>query len=144
MKLLSHNGVLTADDNKTNIKLSFDVPDGVKSLRVEYKYNPKYVEDKEKSIDMIRAACEKYGEKIDDYEQYLPLANLVTLSFDDENGYRGACHRHPNEQSIFISSTGSTPGIINAPVESGEWSVMLNVHFVGSDKVEYSIDIEGD
>ena len=144
MKLLSHNGVLTADDNKTNIKLSFDVPDGVKSLRVEYKYNPKFVEDKEKSIDMIRAACEEYDEKIDDYEQYLPLANLVTLSFDDKNGYRGACHRHPNEQSIVISSNGSTPGIINAPVESGEWSVTLNVHFVGSDKVEYSIDIEGD
>ena len=98
----------------------------------------------EKSVEMISLAAKKYGEEINSFDDLLPLSNLVTLSFDDCNGYRGACHRHPNEQSIYISSESSTPGIINSPITEGMWSVTLNVHFVGSDEVEYSIKIEGE
>ena len=144
MKLLSQSGVLTQEDSKTNLCFPFVVSEGVKTLRIEYRYSPKLVENKEESIKMLRTAAEKYHEDIEYYDELLPLSNLVTLSFDDEKGYRGACHRHPNEQNVVISSSASTPGIINAPVESGEWSVTLNVHFVGSDRVEYNIEIEGE
>lgn len=144
MKLFSENGVLTPSQSKTNIRFNFDVPNGVKALRVEYKYSPKHVENMEKSVEMISRAAQKYGEEINSFDDYIPLSNLVTLSFDDCKGYRGACHRHPNEQSIFISEKDSTPGIINADISSGMWSVTLNVHFVGSDEVEYSISIEGE
>lgn len=143
MKLLSKNGVIIPSQSRTNIRFDFEVPDGVSALRVEYKYTPKLVQGREKSVEMISRAAKKYGEEINSFDDYLPLSNLVTLSFDDCNGYRGACHRHPNEQSIFISNMNSTPGIINAEVCSGMWSVMLNVHFVG-DEVEYSINIEGE
>lgn len=144
MELFTKCGVLTPSQSKTNIRFDFEVPGGVKALRVEYKYSPKYVENKEKSVEMISLAAKKYGEEIKSFDDFLPLSNLVTLSFDDCNGYRGACHRHPNEQSIYISSEASTPGIINSPITQGMWSVTLNVHFVGSDEVEYSIKIEGE
>ena len=144
MELFTKCGVLTPSQSKMNIRFDFEVPVGVKALRVEYKYSPKHVEDKEKSVEMISLAAKKYGEEINSFDDLLPLSNLVTLSFDDCNGYRGACHRHPNEQSIYISSEASTPGIINLPITAGMWSVTLNVHFVGSDEVEYSIKIEGE
>lgn len=144
MELFTKCGVLTPSQSKTNICFDFEVPSGVKALRVEYKYSPKHVEDKEKSVEMISLAAKKYGEEINSFDDLLPLSNLVTLSFDDCNGYRGACHRHPNEQSIYISSEASTPGIINSPITHGMWSVTLNIHFVGSDEVEYSIKIEGE
>ena len=144
MELFTKCVVLTPSQSKTNILFDFEVPGGVKALRVEYKYSPKYVENKEKSVEMISLAAKKYGEEIKSFDDLLPLSNLVTLSFDDCNGYRGACHRHPNEQSIYISSEASTPGIINSPITQGMWSVTLNVHFVGSDEVEYSIKIEGE
>lgn len=143
MKLFSKNGVITPSQSRTNIRFDFEVPNGVKAIRVEYKYSPKHVENREKSVEMISSAAKKYGEEINSFDDFLPISNLVTLSFDDCNGYRGACHRHPNEQSIFISNMKSTPGIINAEVCSGMWSVTLNVHFVG-DEVEYSIEIEGE
>ena len=144
MELFTKCGVITPSQSKTNICFDFEVPGGVKALRVEYKYSPKHVEDKEKSVEMISLAAKKYGEEIKSFDDLLPLSNLVTLSFDDCNGYRGAGHRHPNEQSIYISSEASTPGIINSPITQGMWIVTLNVHFVGSDEVEYSIIIEGE
>ena len=121
MELFTKCGVLTPSQSKTNIRFDFEVPGGVKALRVEYKYSPKHVEDKEKSVEMISLAAKKYSEEINSFDDFLPLSNLVT-----------------------ISSEASTPGIINSPITQGMWSVTLNVHFVGSDEVEYSIKIEGE
>ena len=50
MELFTKCGVLTPSQSKTNIRFDFEVPGGVKALRVEYKYSPKYVENKEKSV----------------------------------------------------------------------------------------------
>lgn len=73
----------------------------------------------------------------------MPVNNLVTLSFDENGRYRGACHRQPNEQTVVISEKGSTPGIVNGSVEAGDWDVMLNIHYIGC-TVQYSILITGE
>lgn len=141
MRVFSVTGKVSEKDSKTNIAYKFTVSENAKRLTVKFSYFPKEVENEEKALTLIEKGLEKYGEKSDDLSQYLPIRNLLTLSFDENGKYRGACHRHPNEQTIIISDKCSTPGIINRPLESGEWRAVLNVHYAGDD-VEYRIEIE--
>ena len=141
MKIFSRNGKISEKDSKTNIVYSFTVSENTKRLTVNYSYFPKEVENREKALLLIEEGLEKYEEKCEALTDFLPIRNLITLSFDENGRYRGACHRHPNNQTIVISDENSTPGIINRPLERGEWQVVLNVHYAGCG-VEYSIEIE--
>ena len=140
MKHLSFKGKISEGSSKTNISHKFSVSDNAKRLVIGFSYYPKEVEAAH-SLELIENGLEKYNIESDNPSQFLPINNLLTLSFDENGKYRGACHRHPNEQTIIISDENSTPGIINKPMEAGEWDAVLNVHFAGCE-VEYSIEIE--
>lgn len=140
MEILSKQGVITPDDDKTNITIAFNVPAGTKKLSVEYSYFPKEVADKAAANNAIAKAMKKYDVSFANPEAFLPVKNLVTLSFDECGKYRGACHRQAQKQSIIIAEDNSTPGIVNRPLEPGEWDVVLNVHYAGCD-INYSITI---
>jgi len=141
MNILSLNGRITEKDSKTNIVHAFTVSENAKRLIIRFSYYPKNVEDATHSRELIENGLKQYGLKCENFDYCLPIQNLVTLSFDENGKYRGACHRHPNEQIIVISDKNSTPGIINKPLESGEWQAVLNVHFAGCD-IDYIIEIE--
>ena len=141
MKILDIKGKVTEKNSKNNICHIFTVSDNAARLVVKYSYFPKEVEDRETALSLIENGLEKYQCESDNAEDYIPIKNLLTLSFDENGKYRGACHRHPNDQTIIISDKNSTPGIINKPLESGKWAAVLNVHFAGCE-VEYSIEIE--
>lgn len=141
MSIFSHSGIVTPQDDKTNIVLPFTVPEGVTALDVCYSYTPKTLENREAAEAAVRACMAKYGVPLTDINDYLPVNNLLTLSFDDPVGYRGACHRQPNEQQIHIGMD-STPGILNRPVIAGAWRIVLNAHYIGCD-VGYHITVEG-
>ncbi len=143
MNLLSVKSKITPKDDKTNIMHSFEVPDGISKLRVAYEYNPKTVENREIAGNAIISGLKKYGLEVADVNSFLPVHNLVTLSFDENGTYRGACHRQPNKQTVILSEQDSTPGILNRKICSGEWRVVLNVHYAGCD-IEYSIEVEGE
>ena len=142
MLIFEKTGSITQADDKTNIAFDFTVPEGVKSLRVKYSYSPKEIEDEAEARRQIEEAMHKYGVQSYDTDKHMPVKNLITLSFDENGSYRGACHRQPNRQLVTIAEENSTPGIINKPVEAGNWNIVLNVHYAGC-KIEYSIEIEG-
>ena len=141
MKVLSVKGKITEKDSKTNISHKFRVSENAKRLVVHFSYNPKNVENTALAMKHIETGLKKYKEKSNNPDEFLPINNLLTLSFDENGKYRGACHRHPNEQIIIISAENSTPGIINKKLEGGEWNAVLNIHFAGCE-IEYSIEIE--
>lgn len=143
MQLLKILGIINESDDKTNICHSFCVPETVKKLTVSYSYSPKTVENKSLAEQKIAQAMEKYKINFADPDAFFPVKNLVTLSFDENGQYRGACHRQPNEQTVIIASADSTPGIINREIQSGSWSVVLNVHFAGCE-IKYNLEIEGE
>lgn len=143
MNLLSVKSKLTPNQDKTNVCHSFSVPEGVKRLVVNYEYNPKTVEDRETAGNAIVEGLRKYKVEVADVNSLLPVKNLVTLSFDENGEYRGACHRQPNKQTVVIAEKDSTFGVINRAVTSGEWRVVLNLHYVGCD-VDYTLDVEGE
>lgn len=143
MNLLSIKDKISPSQEKTNITHPFTIPNGINKLVVKYEYTPKTVENQENALNAIVNGLKKYDVDVANAQSFLPINNLVTLSFDENGEYRGACHRHPNKQEINIAAQNSTKGIINRPVEAGEWDVMVNVHYVGCD-VCYSIEIEGE
>lgn len=143
MRILSEVGKLYPTDSKTNIVHKFIVPKGVSRLVVRYSYSPKEIEDEEAALKEIAYGLRKFNFNVANTSSFLPVRNLVTLSFDENGEYRGACHRHPNEQTIIIAEKNSTCGINNSPIKAGEWDVVVNVHYVGCE-VEYKIDIEGE
>lgn len=139
MIILDTSGKITTKQDKTNIAVPFFVNSDVEKIIIDYHYTPKLVENGE---GLVGDCLAKYQVQSDDESRFLPVKNLVTLSFDDPEGYRGACHRQPNKQQITIAHQNSTYGVINRPVASGNWQVVLNVHYVGCE-VEYKLKITG-
>ena len=105
MVLLDKSGILTRDDDKKNVRFAFDVPDGTQALQIEFAYSPKTLTDPELEKQICETALKKYNGAVcyDEYKQYLPLKNLVTLSLDDPGGYRGAAHRQDPARYIPLA-----------------------------------------
>lgn len=144
MILLNKCGKITIDNNKTNITFPFEIKDDFKSIKIKFEYAPKTLEDRAKSIQIIKSCLEKYGEDEEfNIESYLPVKNLVTLSLDSSREYIGAIHRQSNKQELVVSPDYSSPGFFKTDIAKGEWKIMLNVHSVSCD-VEYKLVIEGE
>lgn len=143
MNLMKISGTINECNDKTNICHTFSVPENVKKITIKYSYSPKTIENKSTANQKITQAIQKYNINFADPTAFFPVKNLVTLSFDENGKYRGACHRQANEQTICISDTDSTPGIINRKIQSGQWDVVLNVHFAGCE-IKYNLEIEGE
>lgn len=142
MNLLQVNGVITPSESRTNISHGFEVPSDIHHLIVNYEYNPKTVEDELLAGKAIVDGLKEYDVTVANASSFLPVKNLVTLSFNENGRYRGACHRQPNKQTIIIGIKNSTFGIANGAVNKGFWEAVLNVHYAGCE-INYTIDIEG-
>ena len=117
MVLLNKTGKITLADNKTNIVLPFEIKDDFKSLKINFEYSPKTLEDKAKEIKIAEDCLEKYGEVQEgNIENYLPIKNLVTVSLDSSREYLGAAHRQSNKQEHIISPAFSSAGFFKTDI----------------------------
>lgn len=139
---------LTPEDEKTTHFISFSVPVGVGKLCITYAYFPKILEDKKKSIELIkeniiRDAGENFSDYTD-YEEFMPLKNLVTLYLRSPEGFRGAAHRQADSQYHEISEEFASPGFIKGKIIQGEWQLCLNVHALVTDFCICNVEVEGE
>lgn len=139
---------LTPDDEKTHRCIPFVLKGKTQRTVITYFYSPKELTDKEKSYELIkenllRDAGEDASE-YEDYSEFMPLNNLITLSLDSPEGYRGAAHRHANEQQHIIGKDFASVGFIKGELPEGEWTLVLNAHAVVTDSVECKIRIEAE
>ena len=145
LTLLEKQGRVTPKDDKTNIFLDFNVPNGVEKLIIDYSYSPKTVENRAEAVKLISEGLEKYLGK-DNNENpldYLPVKNLITLSLDSNGNYRGAAHRQDDVQHHEISKDFASNGFLKGKIESGVWRVVLNVHCCACE-VSYSLKVSGE
>ena len=69
------------------------------------------------------------------------VPNLLTISLDDALGvYRGAGHRHDQDQHLVVERDFGSPGLIAGPLDAGEWVLTLSTHTVAA-QCEVSIQI---
>ena len=140
--------ILRPDDSKSTRYIPFIVPEGVSKLCIKYSYAPKILEDEEKSIELIkenliRDAGDEWTE-YKDYEEFMPLKNLVTLALISPEGYRGAAHRQADSQYHEISEDVASVGFLRGKITAGEWKLCLNVHALVTDNCTCDIKIEGE
>ena len=96
-------GHLGPSQARTCISYPLDVPEGTRSLTLRLRFSP---------------------------AQIARIRNLVTLSLFDQNGFRGAGHRHAPEQVVTVGRRQATPGFIAGPLTAGRWTVELDLHAV--------------
>ena len=139
---------LCPDDSKSNRYIPFTVPEGLKKLYITYSYSPKILEDKEKSYELVRENILRDApEDIDrytDYNEFMPLKNLVTVSLDSPGEFRGAAHRHDENQYHEIGESFASPGFLKGKICAGQWRLSLNIHAVVTDICTCRIKIEGE
>lgn len=136
MIILEKEVRLTPENQKTNITFPFTLDCSAEKLLITYSYSPKILDDREKSIRLI----ERWTK--DDTEKYLPLKNLVTLSLDSPDGFRGSAHRHAPEQKHIISESFSSNGFLKTKIKKGDWRISLNVHAVVTEYCDCKLKIE--
>lgn len=148
--LLEKEGILRPSDSKSHIIYEFQLERESKRLNIFFSYSPKFLDDREKARDLIVKNLSAYMDEcpekaVDSWEEYLPLKNLVTLSFDDPSGFRGAAHRHPSTQSLFITPECASPGLLPGTLNIGKWRVVVSAHAVVTEVCSYQLRIwEGD
>ena len=146
--LLEKQIKLTPANEKTNIIVPFEVNGAFRKLFIGYSYSPKLLTDRERAQilieeNLIRDADDD-AQYYTDREKFMPLKNLITLSLDSPEGYRGAAHRQDDEQHHEIGPDSASPGFIRGSIGKGGWRLVLNVHAVVTDEVNCRIKIEAE
>lgn len=149
--LLEVEGKVTPLGSKTHITYQFPVHQPTTHVLIDFKYGPKTYSNKEASYPLIMDAIERYAEpeRVEAYkeqwESFYPLQNLLTLSVDGPDGFRGSAHRHSPEQQHTISQDARTtsPGFIPGPIVAGVWRITISVHCVVSPECRYELIARG-
>ncbi|NUU79280.1 hypothetical protein [Paenibacillus xylanilyticus] len=147
MKLVDLQGYAAPGDSKTHIRIPFELDEGCDKLHLRLQYAPKMLDNREKALQLLKDSYDLYilpehrEYAIFNADRYLPLKNLITLSLDDAQGYRGACHRQDELQELFVSEQEASPGLMAGELVPGHWSVTLSLHCIVTDTCDYRLQI---
>jgi hypothetical protein len=108
-------GRLTARDCKRHIQHAFVAPPNSQAIEIRFQFTPQIV----------------YG-----------MANMLTLTVFDPDGFRGAGHRHGAEHQARIGPAEATPGYLPGPLPAGTWTAQIDTHMImPGEALRYSLDI---
>lgn len=147
LPVLDVKGRVTPEDSKTHIRIPFQIDQDCSLLQVHFEYAPKVLEDRDRSLMLLTQSFETYllpeqrEPALNQVDSYFPLKNLITLSLDDPNGYRGACHRHDASLELQLSAEQASPGLMPGRLPAGDWQVTLSIHCIVTDTCEYRLQI---
>lgn len=135
--------------SKTHISYMFDVKDPIKELCIEFTFEPSCLEDEEDSKKIIGNCLKQYSNKkidsIDDVtKHFMPIRNLLTLSLDGPEGFRGATHRHCIKQHLSLTTESASPGLLPGAIELGVWTVTISIHAIATEFCNYTIKVYGE
>lgn len=146
MLLLKEELQVFPEDEKTNIGFEFDVPENTASLKISFSYDPKILEDRDRAKMLIERNIKKdageYACEYAPWESYLPLKNLITVSLDDTETYRGCAHRQDKDQIHIIREDFASRGFDKGEIRAGRWKVVLNIHGVVTEVINCKLRVE--
>lgn len=133
------------EQEKTNLILPFTLPFDAQKLQITYTYAPKILDGAPACEKAEACLCRDAGEYRDTYPEaadYLPLKNLITLSLDAPDGYRGCAHRQAPQQVHILTENTASPGFLPGKMQKGAWRLMLHVHALVTDFCVCHVKIE--
>ena len=148
-KITEFNWDVTSNETKKHISGDFLVNKPYHKLVFECSYSPKYLEDAQKGLAMMREAVVKADYLLSDFPdeeliKNMPLANHIGWSIDSPVELLGTKHNHNPNQRLEISHGRSTPGFKNTPIYEGKWTITASLNAVLTDKLTIHIVISGD
>ena len=146
MILLEKDFQVFYKDEKTNISFPFDVTEDTESLKITFSYSPKLLEDDERANMLIENNIKKdagdFAHEYTNRDEYKPLKNLITVSVDDPDTYRGCAHRQDKDQVHIIREDFASRGFHKGKIQKGQWKVVLNLHGIVTEKVNCRLWVE--
>jgi len=148
--LIDRMQTLSPHDTSTHISTKFEVLRPVSKLHIEFSYSPKLLEDEKRVREFMAECVDRYFEPeqrataLRHLERETTLSNLITLSVDAPDGYRGACHRHDPKQSLVLSEDDASPGLMRGSIVAGEWTITVSVHSVVTEGCTYWLRVWAD
>lgn len=143
--IIDRQDVLHPEQSATNVEFPFVLENAVDSLTIEWEYWPKVLSDDDLARRMLNDGMEHCVEEQDRAQfpinEFLPLVNLVTLSVDAPDGYRGCAHRHDPQQKHVLRAEDASPGFDDGEIMAGEWKVVINVHAVVTEPCNYRLKV---
>ncbi|SDN71679.1 hypothetical protein SAMN04487897_104181 [Paenibacillus sp. yr247] len=143
--LLKADGTVTPSCSKSHITYTVHLHQECRELHAEFAYEPKTLEDEGKAEELIKEGLGQFILKEHrpsyNWRDFLPLQNLMTLSFDDENGFRGAGHRHDPVQHVTITTEEASPGLIPGNFPRGQLKIMINLHCIVTEQCRYRLHV---
>ena len=136
---------VTPAQEKTNLVLPFALAEEARQLKIIYSYAPKLLDGEAGAEGAVSCRLGDAGEYRAQYpaaETFLPLKNLITLSLDDPNGYRGAAHRQADSQVHIVTETTASHGFSAGKLPAGDWRLVLNVHALVTPFCDCHVKIE--
>ena len=114
--IIDMHGKLYPAQSATNVAFPFTLDAPMDSLTIEYAYWPKVLSDDDLAKRMLGEGMEHCVEEQDRAQfpihEFLPLVNLVTLSVDAPDGYRGCAQQKRDmckHVSFFFRRCGYLP-----------------------------------
>ena len=149
VKIAEFNWELTSADTKKHINGDFMVDKPYEKLIFECSYTPKYLEDEQKGLQMMKEALVKADYSLakhpdEELLKYMPLANHVSWSVDSPVELVGTKHMHNPNQVLYIGNGQSTPGFKNTPIYEGRWAITASLNAVITDTISIHIVVSGD
>lgn len=146
MILLQKEFQVFPENEKTNIDFAFDVCEDSKSLKITFSYAPKILEDDNRANILIenniKKDAGKFAHEYSDWNEFKPLKNLITVSVDDPDTYRGCAHRQDKDQVHIIREDFASRGFHKGAIQKGQWKVGLHLHGIVTEKVNCSLMVE--
>jgi len=148
--ILEAEGKLFKNCTRNHVVYCFQLDESVEKLNINFCYEPKLVTDKEEIKEIFEYYSADYPENdkkllLEEKENIKSLSNFLTISIDDEKGFRGCGHRHNPNQKLFISKEKASEGFIPGEIKKGMWKVTISTHAILSEAVNYKLIIrEGD
>jgi hypothetical protein len=145
VELLDVHTVLTPVDDHTHRRYPFEVPSDCTALRIGVRYAPKALaasEGRQAAEAALVEQAARLGAQLGDARlasswaedhaaqaHSARVSNLVTITLDDAVGaYRGAGHRHAEDQQLVVRPDAASPGLVPGPLPAGRWVLTLSAH----------------
>ena len=147
MRIFSTQLRILPKDNETHVSVSFDVPDGLKSIEVRTAYSPKYEYDEGRCFELIENGLVSQDVSgrftVGQKRRCIPLANHISWSLSDGEKWLGTEHRHCPDQMHIISEEYSSNGFIKVAPKGGRWTLIASINGLVTQYTDVLIEVDG-
>ena len=118
------------------------------TLNIHFTYKPKILLNNRTAKKIICDGIDRYTtydsqNEFKNWRKYLPIQNLLTISLEDPNGFRGSAHRQNPDQHIVLSQNDASSGMLPGRIIPGLWTATISAHAVVTTRCKYWIRITG-